>query len=78
MDMSQIASDFGLAGLVIASLFYLIHKFIEDMRAVRAEHKDERTEWRVSQEHRDERMDQTITGLTIAIQEQSRRHRSGD
>lgn len=78
MDIYQVASDFGLAGLVIASLFYLIHKFLEDTKAVRDEHKSERTEWRLSQEHRDDQLFSAINKLTLVIEEQNHRHRTGD
>jgi hypothetical protein len=76
--------EYGLAGAVIVALFYtlkvlgtlglekfeaVIQKFSEDAKAIRDEHRSERSEWRSSQEKRDECLDVTIIGLTEAIRQ---------
>ena len=77
MDFSLL-QDFGLSVAVIAALFILINKFLEDMKQVRAEHKDERSEWRVSQEKRDEALEASLDKLSDAINAQNNRQRRAD
>lgn len=84
MDYSMF-QDFGLAGVVIAALFFLIRWFLEDMKAVRNEHKSERDEWRESDIKRHAETNETILhfsktnqSLAEAINRQADRHRDGD
>jgi hypothetical protein len=71
-------TEYGLAGLVIAALLYLINKYIEDTKVMRKEHREERKEWNESQEKRDEKLERAITGLEAAFREQSNRYRKND
>lgn len=89
----EILADYGLAGLVIAGLFFtlknlitigleklevLTARYAEDFRRIQDEHRNERTEWRESEERRHEKLDSTIIGLTNAIHEQNTRRRDTD
>lgn len=86
MDELKALTDYGLAGAVIIALFYTlkvlgtlglekfekaVNRFTEDARTIRNEHRDERAEWRASQEKMGERLDLTINGLTEAIKQGS-------
>jgi hypothetical protein len=74
MDPS-IIQDFGLAAAVIAALFFLINKFLEDMQRIRVEHAEERKIWLESQERRDMELQGALHELSAAIQAQNSRVR---
>jgi hypothetical protein len=93
MDQVAAFSEYGLAGAVIIALFYtmkvlgalalekielIMHKFSEDLKVTREEHRNERAEWRESQERMNDKLEITIIGLTEAIRQSNNRHRGDD
>ena len=86
-------AEYGLQGLVIAGLFFalknlftiglekidvVMERSAEDFRRLQDEHREERTEWRMSDQKRHEETNQTIVGLTAAIDRQNDRRRGTD
>lgn len=64
-------AQFGLAGLVILALFFVLYQLINGAMkrydSVMSEHRSERKEWRESEDKRSERMDRTLNELTASI-----------
>jgi len=67
--------QFGLGGVVIGALFWLIWTMGKRTDAQLERHGKERTEWRESQEKRDSDMSAALQGLTEAIWQSSVRPR---
>jgi hypothetical protein len=64
-------SQFGLGGVVIGAMFWLVWTMGKRQDLQSKLHRDERAEWRGSQEHRDREMTGALTELTRALRGES-------
>lgn len=68
-------SQFGLAGLIVAAMFWLLWNVIkssmERFDTVMKEHREERSEWRKSSESRDDKLERTLSEVTRALHQNS-------
>lgn len=60
-------AQFGLAGVVIAALFWLVVSYGKRQDVQEAAHRDERREWRESEERRTEKLEAALNALTEAL-----------
>lgn len=84
-----VLTDLGAVGVCIAVLVWLLknqadkydqssQRYVEDIRGMREEHRDERTEWLTKIDNHLDQTNDTLIGLTRAIDKQNNRARRSD
>jgi len=70
--------EYGLVGLMVAFMLYSLKRYQDDQKVMRDEHREERGEWREADERRHKETNDTIVGVTSALDRLAERHRAGD